>query len=96
MDILEKVLYPAVDEMNSSAAKKVSLMKQADTPLFGQDAAFSSLDLVRFVVLVEEKIESETGKIVRVLSDKAMSRKSSPFKTLGAFAEYINELLQEP
>ena len=95
MDILEKVLYPVIDELNSSAAKKVVLAKQADTALFGQGAAFSSLDLVKFVVLVEEKIEAETGKAVRVLSDKAMSRKSSPFKTLGAFAEYINELLLE-
>lgn len=95
MNVLENVLYPAVDEINRSGAKKAELSKLPETPLFGQGAAFSSLDLVKFVVLVEEKIESETGQGIRILSDKAMSRKNSPFRTLGAFAEYIDELLLE-
>lgn len=95
MNTLETVLYPAVDEINRSGLKKGELAKKPDAPLFGQGATFSSLDLVKFVVLVEEKIESETGKGIRILSDKAMSRKNSPFRTLGAFAEYIDELLLE-
>lgn len=95
MSTLEKVLFVAVDEINNSGSKKANLAKNSDTPLFGQGASFSSLDLVKFVVLVEEKVSDVTGKDIRILSEKAMSRKSSPFKTLGSFAEYIDELLAE-
>ena len=92
MSTLEKIIYPLVDEINASG-QGITLGKSNEAPLFGPNSPMDSLGLVTFIVALEEKIETNTGKTVRLVSEKAMSRKNSPFLTMGALANYIDELL---
>ena|ERR1700738_3677500 len=94
--VLEKIIYPVVDETNTLFTAENRLGKSPEAALFGQGAPLNSLGLVTFIVAVEERIENETGKAVRLVSEEAMSRKNSPFLTLGRLAAYIDELLKEP
>ncbi len=92
---VEQYIYPAIDEIAASMEPGHTLHKSPNTPLFGADAALDSLGLVNFVVAVEERVESGTGRSIRLVSEKAMSRRQSPFRTVSTLAEYIDELLSE-
>jgi hypothetical protein len=93
-NVLEDVLYPAVDAVRDTVERGEQLEKSPDAPLFGDGAPLTSLGLVTFVIEVEDRVATVTGKAVRLVSSDAMSRKRSPFRTLGALASYIDEQLK--
>ncbi|MBQ6567538.1 MAG: hypothetical protein IJR93_13950 [Treponema sp.] len=64
-----------------------------ETILLGEDSVMDSFDFVSFVSTLEEKIADETGKTVSVVSEKAFSKKYSPFKTVDRITDYIMELM---
>ena len=94
MNTLEKILYPTIDSTKDLFRAGVTIAKTPEAQLYGPGSSLDSLELVNFIVAVEEKIEEVSGKTVRLVNEKAMSRKSSPFKTVGTLAEFIDELLQ--
>lgn len=94
MDVLTEVLSPAIDEARRSIPTGTHLEAKAECPLFG-DGGLDSMGLVRFIIMVEERIEDRTQIQLTLASDKAMSRRSSPFRTVGALATYIEECLRE-
>lgn len=66
-----------------------------DTEVFGGGALLDSLGLVTMVMELETRLEEEHGVSVVLASDKAMSRRSSPFRTLGALVDYIVQQSQQ-
>ncbi len=64
-----------------------------ETILLGEDSVMDSFDFVSFVSTLEEKIADKTGKTVSVVSEKAFSKKYSPFKTVDRITDYIMELM---
>ncbi len=94
MNALEDIIYPAVDEAKQSVPSAAGLARSPDAILFG-DGGLASLDLVRFIVMVEERIEDESGAQNTLASDQALSRRNSPFKNLQTLADYIEECLAE-
>ena len=66
-----------------------------ETILLGENAVMDSFDFVSFVSTLEEKIADEFDKSITVVSEKAFSKKYSPFKTIDRIADYIIELLNE-
>jgi acyl carrier protein len=90
---LEKFVYPALEEIDDELDPGITLERAPDTVLFGPNGALDSLALVSLLVALEERIEDETGQAVRLVNDDAMSRRKSPFRTLGALAAYVDELL---
>jgi acyl carrier protein len=94
-DVVGRLIYPAIDEIADGAEKDLNLVKVETTELFGPRSALDSVGLVNLIVIVEEAIERETGRTIRLVSERAMSRRHSPFKTVASLAEYIEELLGE-
>ncbi len=67
---------------------------QGDNPLiFGGEAAMDSLGLVNFLSDVEYRLTEQFGREVVLASERAMSRKQSPFRDVSALTAYIVELL---
>ena len=95
MDILEGIIYPVIDEFNPTLPADRQLAKDPDTELFGTDNGLESIQLVSFVVAVEDHILDTMGNDLVLADEKAMSRRNSPFRNLAALAEYIAELLGE-
>ena len=95
MNILEEILYPVIDEFNQTLADGAKLAKSPDTQLFGSDNALDSMQLVSFVVAVEEAVLDNAGHDLVLADDKAMSRRNSPFRDVTSLAEYIEELIGE-
>jgi acyl carrier protein len=63
------------------------------TVLLGDDGLLDSLGLVTLLVDVEQAIAEETGIEITLGDDRAVSARSSPFRTVGTLAEYTLELV---
>ena len=64
-------------------------------PLLGPGSTMDSMALVTLIVDVEQRLASDYDAVVTLASEAAMSRRQSPFRTVGAFADYIGELLKD-
>jgi hypothetical protein len=94
-DILPKIIYPVVEELRRTLPDPSRFEAAPGTALLGDTAALDSAGVVSFLVGIEERIESTTGRTIRLVSERAMSRTSSPFRTLATLADYVHELLGE-
>jgi acyl carrier protein len=65
---------------------------EEETPLLGPGSTLDSLGLVTLIVDVEQRLATDYDVSVTLASESAMSRRSSPFRTVGSFADYICEL----
>lgn len=86
-------IYAAVDEINQQLPQEKQLDKTCDTVLFGKSGKLDSLGLVNLIVATEQKIEDEFEVTLTLADEKAMSQKTSPFKTVGTLADYILSIL---
>jgi acyl carrier protein len=94
MDVL-KVIYEAIDELNLDLETDEQIEKSESTSIFGSDSKLDSIGLVNLITIIEEKIEEETDNFISIADERAMSLKSSPFKTIETLKNYISELLNE-
>lgn len=88
-------VYKAVDEINQQLPKGISIEKSLDAGLYGNTSKLESIDVVGFIIEVEDQIKSEFGVSITVADDRAMSQTNSPLLTLGTLTEYLAELLNE-
>ena len=65
------------------------------TPLFGQRGFLDSMGLVNLIVDVEERISDNLHVDIVLVDERAMSRKVSPFLSIGSLARYIEHLIVE-
>lgn len=91
-----ELIYQAVDEINPTLPANARVAKSPETVLYGPGGALDSLGLVNLVVAVEEALANETGLLLTLADQRAMSRRKSPFRTIAVLAEYICELAKEP
>ena len=90
-----KLIFYAIDEINSQLSKKQQLKKSTKTVLYGKNGNLDSLGLVSLLVIIEQNIEDEFDVSITIADEKAMSQKRSPFRTIGTLADYIDMLLNE-
>jgi acyl carrier protein len=96
MNIKNEVIVPAINEYNSSLSDSDIKIELDDSCiLFGNDGVLDSIGLVSFIVILEEHLQQKIKKNISLVSDKAMSRKHSPFQTISSLSKYIQDLLQE-
>jgi acyl carrier protein len=78
---MKDIVFSSIDEVNDSL--KVNIKKDVSTPLVGN---IDSITLVHLLVSIEGKINKT------IADDRAMSRMSSPFLTVGTLIEYCESL----
>lgn len=66
-----------------------------DTPLYGDESELDSLSLVMLVGETEARINDAFDKAIVIASEKAMSMRNSPFRSVGALVEFIEAELAE-
>ena len=57
--------------------------------LIGTSSIFDSMELVQFIVEVENLLDDEFELEIELTSEKAMSRRNSPFISINSLVEYI-------
>jgi acyl carrier protein len=59
------------------------------TTIIGPGAVIDSIGVVSLIVAIEEKLELDHQVSVTLASDRAMSQRSSPFRTAGVLADHV-------
>ena len=90
---LLKAIYAAVDELNEQLEPERRLAKTEETLLFGDGAALDSLNLVNLVMAAEQQILEQLDLEVVLASEAAMSRRRSPYRSIGALTDYAHEIV---
>jgi len=90
---ITNLLFETIDEFNDT--NSYSIIKKLDTVLFGENSSLDSLGLVNLIVAVEEKIEDDFDISLTLADEKAMSERNSPFRSVEAFRDYINNLIEK-
>lgn len=85
---INKILIETVNEYYES--QDISEIANDNTVLFGKDSVLDSMGLVNVIVDIESKCLDEDIEI-SLMSEKAMSRRQSPFRTISTLAEFIEE-----
>lgn len=81
--------------LDDNAGATESEKRNDELPLLGPGSTLDSMALVTLIVDVEQRLAIEYDAVVTLASEAAMSRRQSPFRTVGAFADYIGELVKE-
>ncbi len=82
-------------ELNDGLAERIPIELGDEAPLFGADGVLDSLALVRLVLAVEDSVEERFGIAVTLADERAVSQTTSPFRTIGTLAAFVETLLQE-
>lgn len=90
---IKSMVIESLEELKEMNNLKFEINK--NTVLLGDGAIMDSFDFVNFIAILEEKISDNLDKTVTIVSEKAFSKKYSPFKTIDRIVDYIIELLAE-
>ena len=88
-EMMIEVLQDVLADLDARQSAEVTAM----TPLVGEGAAITSLSLVSFIAGVELAIEEKYDMELTLVSEEALSRSKSPFRTIDALADYVLTLV---
>ncbi len=94
-DELTQLILRVADDVREQEGLDTEPALATDTPLFGEDGVFDSMGLVSLVIAVEQAIDEELGKQVALADEKALSQRSSPFRTVETLADYASSQITE-
>lgn len=81
----------ALEEVNTTRIEKIPTDSLLDIYLYGQNGVFDSLQLVDFIIILEEKIAEQIGAALSIVSAKAVSRRVNPFRQVSSLLDYVEE-----
>ncbi len=84
-----KIIMDILDEQNQSRDIPIDLSQGNGTALYGSNGVFDSLELVGFLITVEEAVQDNIGSTISLISEKAVSMKRSPFRNVETLTHYV-------
>jgi acyl carrier protein len=91
---IEAIITEAVASLNEELQDPSLKHITEETRLFGAKSALDSLALVSLITDVEELVYEQLDKEIVLADERAMSQKTSPFRSVGSLRDYILELLK--
>ena len=91
---IQEIILDSLKEFNKEKAKNEVLEISNDTVLLDINGKLDSLDFVTLIVIIEDNIFNKLDKNITIVSEKAFSKKYSPFKDVESLTEFIAELLE--
>lgn len=88
-EALMRCIKDSFDEVNHTRPEKIPADALQNVNLYGQQGVFDSLQLVGFMVILEEKIAEQLGANLSIVSPKAVSRKVNPFRDVSNLMDYL-------
>jgi D-alanine--poly(phosphoribitol) ligase subunit 2 len=92
---VEALVLEAAAELNDGLAQRVPTELGAEAPLFGADGVLDSMGLVQLVLALEDLADERFGIAVSLADRRAVSQTSSPFRTIGTLAAFLEMRLRE-
>ena len=92
---IEQAVIASFKQVITNSGKSYDGTVDLNTPIMGSESPFDSIDLVTFIVALEQMIEDDWSFSVTLADDRAMSQTISPFKNIGTVCDYIELLKKE-
>lgn len=92
---VQSIIIESLQELNEELENQNLENIDSNTKIFGGNGALDSLALVSFITDIEDHISNEYGKEIVLADEKAMSAKTSPFRSVQSLTTYIESLLEE-
>ncbi len=92
---IEKIIIEVLNEINEDLENENLNNPTSETKLYGGSGALDSLALVSLITDLEERISDEFEKDIILADEKAMSQRTSPFRSVETLTNYIQKLLEE-
>ena len=89
---IKKILIKTTNEYFES--QDLNEKANGNTVLFGSESVLDSMGLVNVIIDIESRF-LDKGYEISLTSEKAMSRKQSPFRTISTLADFIEEQIAE-
>lgn len=93
-DQLVELVRATFDEINLTRSEKIPTDDILEVGLYGEAGLFDSMHLVSFLTLLEEAIDDELGVQISLTSEKAVSRRVSPFSSVTNLIAFIEEEIE--
>jgi acyl carrier protein len=94
-DEVATIVIETLIENNSEIKSPLLESPSFDTVLFWKDGNLDSLELVKLISDLEERVYLKFGKQITLADEKAMSQRISPFRTVKTLVDYIHKLLND-
>lgn len=92
---LTNLVITSLRDVLEQSGRPLPATIEENTLLFGKGALLDSLALVTMVVDLEQRLEEEHGLTLTLADDRAMSQRNSPFRSVGALVDYLEQLIHE-
>ncbi len=92
---IDEIIISTLKELNEELELEQLNEINEKTKLYGSSSALDSLALVSFITDLEELISEEFNQDIILANEKAMSAKTSPFRSVGTLSIYIQSLLEK-
>jgi acyl carrier protein len=89
-----KAIFAAIDEINDQLPPGGRIEKTSSAVLFGRKGGLDSLNLVNFMMAVEQQVQAEFGVNIVITDTSALSRQDNPFQSVETLSVYIQGLLE--
>ena len=88
-------IYRAIDWINEELPVDRKIIKAPETKLLGPESVLDSMRLVTLIVTTEREIQEAFGVALTLADERALSMKSSPFRSIQSLADYAAGLVKE-
>lgn len=92
-DEVTQLIINATRELSAEQGIEIGKELNAETRLFGEGGLLDSMALVSLVIAVEQALEEKYQTSVGLADEKALSQRSSPYRTIGTLAAYAAQEL---
>jgi acyl carrier protein len=92
--ILEAI-YTALDEVNMMLPINERIEKSESTLLIGNNGVFDSLQLMNFIIELENQIELNFETTILLTDQNALSHVDEPFASVRTLVDYLTILLEK-
>ncbi len=94
-DKIKNIIINAIDELNEQLNDNEKVEYSEDLSLVGENACLDSISLVTLIAIIEELLEDEFDKSVSIVSRSTFSHERSPFLSMTALVDFIEELISK-
>ena len=92
---IKNIVIDSLQEFNEEIDEGKLFEVSENTILLDKQGKLDSLDFITLIFIIENNIFNKLGKNITIVSEKAFSKKYSPFKDVESLAEFVAELLED-
>ena len=89
-EIATSIIIPALSQFLGEHSKSLN----SDSKLFGAGGVLDSINFVGLLIEIESRMSDLASQPIRLVNDKAFSRKQNPFATIDSLSLYLMEILE--